>query len=128
MCPQKLQIFSRFNSLSVNAEMEAPTHIYECFDGGSSTGSGGDLSKRRHGNRRRHLRGRGLRYRRLAATLGLRGDYWSTAQGHLAQAVRDRRVILNDYPGRDGVLPTARAGLRRNFSLVGWRLSARRGL
>jgi outer membrane receptor protein involved in Fe transport len=52
------------------------------------------------------------------ATLGLRGDYWSTAQGHLAQSLRvpSTQEFFNDYPGRDGVLPTARAGLRRNFS------------
>jgi outer membrane receptor protein involved in Fe transport len=55
------------------------------------------------------------------ATLGLRGDYWSTAQGHLAQSLRvpSTPEFYNDYPGRDGVLPTARAGLRRNFS-NGW--------
>lgn len=55
------------------------------------------------------------------ATLGLRGDYWSTAQGHLAQSTRvpSTQEFFNDYPGRDGVLPTARAGVRRNFS-SGW--------
>ena len=55
------------------------------------------------------------------ATLGLRGDYWSTAQGHLAQSLRvpSTQEFFNDYPGRDGVLPTGRAGLRRNFS-DGW--------
>jgi vitamin B12 transporter len=52
------------------------------------------------------------------ATLGLRGDYWSTAQGHLAQSLRmpSTQEFYNDYPGRDGVLPTGRLGLRRNFS------------
>jgi vitamin B12 transporter len=55
------------------------------------------------------------------ATLGLRGDYWSTAQGHLAESLRVPNTLLfdNDYPGRDGLLPTGRAGLRRNFS-EGW--------
>lgn len=52
------------------------------------------------------------------ATLGLRGDYWSTAQGHLAQALRmpSTQEFYDDYKGRDGLLPTARAGLRRNFA------------
>jgi outer membrane receptor protein involved in Fe transport len=51
-------------------------------------------------------------------TLGLRGDYWSTAQGHLVQSVRATGAVAlqNDYPGRDGLVPTARAGVRRNFS------------
>ncbi|MGA9794520.1 MAG: TonB-dependent receptor [Rhizomicrobium sp.] len=55
------------------------------------------------------------------ATVGIRGDYWSTAQGHLAQALRVPSTLefFDDYPGRDGVLPTGRAGLRRNFS-GGW--------
>ena len=29
--PQKLQIFSRFNSLSNHAEVKAPSHVDECF-------------------------------------------------------------------------------------------------
>jgi outer membrane receptor protein involved in Fe transport len=50
-------------------------------------------------------------------TLGVRGDYWATSQGHLVETVRATGAITNDqdYAGRDGVVPTARAGIRRNF-------------
>jgi outer membrane receptor protein involved in Fe transport len=54
-------------------------------------------------------------------TLGLRADYWSTAQGHLVQYNRASGAVTSqaDYPGRDGVIPTGRAGARRNFD-AGW--------
>lgn len=51
-------------------------------------------------------------------TLGARGDYWATSQGHLVEQVRATGAISNlqDYPGRDGFVPTARGGIRRNFN------------
>jgi outer membrane receptor protein involved in Fe transport len=51
-------------------------------------------------------------------TLGVRGDYWATSQGHLAELERATGAITNlqDYAGRDGFVPTARGGLRRNFN------------
>jgi outer membrane receptor protein involved in Fe transport len=50
-------------------------------------------------------------------TLGLRGDYWSTAQGHLVQSVRATGAVTldSDFPGRGGLVPTARGGTRYNF-------------
>jgi iron complex outermembrane recepter protein len=50
-------------------------------------------------------------------TLGARGDYWATTQGHLVQAVAATGVVTSDqdFAGRDGAVPTGRAGLRRNF-------------
>ncbi|MGH6870054.1 MAG: TonB-dependent receptor [Rhizomicrobium sp.] len=47
-------------------------------------------------------------------TLGVRGDYWSTAQGHLVQNVRSTGAVTldTDYPGRSGLVPTARGGAR----------------
>ena len=50
-------------------------------------------------------------------TLGLRADYWATAQGHLVQYNRASGAITSaaDYPGRDGLIPTARTGARHNF-------------
>ena len=50
-------------------------------------------------------------------TLGVRADEWATSQGHLLQSVRaSGAVILDaDYAGRDGAVPTGRAGLRRDF-------------
>ena len=50
-------------------------------------------------------------------TLGLRADYWATAQGHLDQYNRATGALTSaqDFQGRDGVVPTARAGARRNF-------------
>jgi len=50
-------------------------------------------------------------------TAGARGDYWADAQGHLVQTVRTTGALLSeaDYPGRNGVVPTGRAGVRRNF-------------
>ncbi|HEY8947434.1 MAG TPA: TonB-dependent receptor [Rhizomicrobium sp.] len=51
------------------------------------------------------------------ATLGARLDYWSTAQGHLVQSVRATNAVLldSDFKGREGTVPTARAGLRRSI-------------
>jgi vitamin B12 transporter len=50
-------------------------------------------------------------------TLGVRADYWSTAQGHLVQQVRANNAVLldNDFKGREGTVPTARAGARRTI-------------
>lgn len=55
-------------------------------------------------------------------TLGLRGDRWSTAQGHLVQSVRatGATVLQADYQGRDGIVPTGRIGVRRNFDDGGY--------
>ena len=51
------------------------------------------------------------------ATLGVRLDYWSTAQGHLVQSVRATNAVLldSDFKGREGTVPTARAGVRRSI-------------
>lgn len=51
-------------------------------------------------------------------TLGARGDYWSTAQGHLVQNLRSTGAVTldNDFAGKSGLVPTARGGARRNFS------------
>lgn len=51
-------------------------------------------------------------------TAGVRGDYWGTAQGHLLQYTLATGVVTtNDrYQPREGVVPTARLGTRRNFS------------
>ncbi|HUJ04278.1 MAG TPA: TonB-dependent receptor, partial [Rhizomicrobium sp.] len=51
-------------------------------------------------------------------TIGVRADDWATSQGHLVESVRASGAITNDqdYPGRSGVVPTARAGLRYDFS------------
>ncbi len=50
-------------------------------------------------------------------TLGARGDYWATSQGHLVQGVASTgaTTLDDDFAGRDGAVPTGRAGLRRNF-------------
>ncbi|HUB84739.1 MAG TPA: TonB-dependent receptor [Rhizomicrobium sp.] len=49
-------------------------------------------------------------------TLGLRADYWATAQGHLDQYARATNALTSQtvYQGRDGVIPTARAGIRKS--------------
>lgn len=54
-------------------------------------------------------------------TLGARADYWATAQGHLVQYNRSSGAITSasDYSDRDGMIPTGRAGARRNFD-AGW--------
>lgn len=51
------------------------------------------------------------------ATLGVRLDYWATSQGHLVQGLVPSGVVTSstDYAGRDGTVPTGRAGLKRNF-------------
>ena len=51
-------------------------------------------------------------------TLGLRLDYWATAQGHLVQTVRATNAVLldSDFKGREGTVPTGRIGARRNFA------------
>lgn len=50
-------------------------------------------------------------------TLAARADYWATSQGNLLQTVRSSGAVLlhDDYAGRDGTVPTGRAGVRRNF-------------
>ena len=47
VCPQILQIFGRFNSLSNDPEIEASTHVYEFSDSGRSTRNGSDLADKR---------------------------------------------------------------------------------
>ena len=47
VCPQELQIFNCFNSLSVNAQVKAPSHVDEGFHGGRSTGNGADPPEKR---------------------------------------------------------------------------------
>jgi outer membrane cobalamin receptor len=51
------------------------------------------------------------------ATLGARLDYWATSEGHLLQKVVASGATLTntDYPGRDGTVPTGRAGLKYGF-------------
>lgn len=51
-------------------------------------------------------------------TLGVREDHWVTSQGHLVQQVRatGATTVDNDYPGKDGYVPTARGGARYDFS------------
>jgi outer membrane receptor protein involved in Fe transport len=51
-------------------------------------------------------------------TLGVRGDYWATSQGHLVETLRATGAVTNlqEYPGKDGIVPTARGGIRRNFN------------
>ena len=49
-------------------------------------------------------------------TLGLRADYWATAQGHIDQYSRATQALTSQtlYQGRNGVIPTARAGIRKS--------------
>ena len=47
VCPQKLEIFDRFNPLSNDPEVKASSHVDERFDGSRSTGNGGDLAEER---------------------------------------------------------------------------------
>ena len=51
-------------------------------------------------------------------TAGVRADYWADSQGHLVQSnlATGAVTLSNDYPGRDGTVPTARVGARYNFS------------
>ncbi len=50
-------------------------------------------------------------------TAGLRADYWADSQGHLVQTnlASGAVTLSDDYPGRDGLVPTARVGARYNF-------------
>ncbi len=50
-------------------------------------------------------------------TLGVRADYWATAQGHLDQYARATNALTSQtvYQGRNGVIPTARAGVRKSI-------------
>ncbi|MGD0143507.1 MAG: TonB-dependent receptor [Rhizomicrobium sp.] len=51
-------------------------------------------------------------------TAGVRADYWADSQGHLVQTTLATGAVISafDYPGRDGLVPTARVGARYNFS------------
>jgi outer membrane receptor protein involved in Fe transport len=51
-------------------------------------------------------------------TVGVRGDYWGTAQGHLLQYALSTGKATTDaqYQARDGVIPTGRVGARHDFS------------
>lgn len=51
-------------------------------------------------------------------TLGLRADIWATTNGHLVQSALSTGSVTLDrqWPSRSGVLPTARGGIRRDFS------------
>jgi len=50
-------------------------------------------------------------------TLGVRADEWSSTGGHLVQnVIKTGQVTLNQrFASRSGVVPTARAGVRRDF-------------
>jgi iron complex outermembrane recepter protein len=50
-------------------------------------------------------------------TLGVRTDYWATAQGHLDQYSRSTgtQTLATIYASRNGAVPTARAGVRRGI-------------
>ncbi len=50
-------------------------------------------------------------------TAGIRADQWSTTNGHLIQTNLSSGAVTLDqhYASRSGVVPTARAGVRRNF-------------
>lgn len=52
------------------------------------------------------------------ATVGIRADQWRSSDGHLVQRARATEVVgLEQYPeAQSGVVPTARAGIRRAFS------------
>ena len=47
VCPQKLEIFNRFNPLSDDPEVKASSHVDERFDGSRSAGNRGDLADER---------------------------------------------------------------------------------
>lgn len=57
-------------------------------------------------------------------TLGVRADAWSSFDGHVQTTDLASSSVLSDYrsASRSGVLPTARAGLRRDYG--GWYLRA----
>ena len=50
----------------------------------------------------------------LLLTAGARLDYWQNSDGHLLQRTRSTGVVTlqQDYAAKDGVVPTARGGLR----------------
>ncbi len=50
-------------------------------------------------------------------TLGLRGDAWSSSGGRVLTTSIATASVLSDYhaPSRSGILPTMRAGVRRDF-------------
>lgn len=52
------------------------------------------------------------------STIGIRADQWRSSDGHLVQRARaNGAVSLEQYPdAQSGVVPTARAGIRREFS------------
>ncbi len=52
------------------------------------------------------------------ATVGIRADQWRSSDGHLVQRARSNGAIsLEQYPeSQSGVVPTARAGIRRAFA------------
>ena len=51
-------------------------------------------------------------------TAGLRADGWSTAQGHLdiSAIATGAPISQTHFAGRSGVVPTGRAGIRRDFA------------
>ncbi|MBU6472381.1 MAG: TonB-dependent receptor [Alphaproteobacteria bacterium] len=51
-------------------------------------------------------------------TAGVRADEWATSQGHLVQSsIASGAVSLqSNPPSRDGLVPTGRLGVRRNFA------------
>jgi outer membrane receptor protein involved in Fe transport len=50
-------------------------------------------------------------------TIGLRADHWSSTGGHLIQSVLASGVVTLDQrtPSKNGIVPTARLGLRQNI-------------
>ncbi len=51
-------------------------------------------------------------------TAGLRGDAWSTAQGHLdiSSIASGAPISQTHFDGRSGIVPTGRAGIRHDFA------------
>ncbi len=61
-------------------------------------------------------------------TLGLRGDVWSSSNGHVVQTDLASGAVTPQYSGtQSGILPTARLGLRRDFKGFYLRGAAYRG-
>lgn len=50
-------------------------------------------------------------------TVGIRADQWASTGGHLVQSVivTGAETLNQSMPSRSGIVPTARAGLRRDF-------------
>ena len=50
-------------------------------------------------------------------TVGVRADQWATTGGHILQSViaTGAPTLVQHFPSRSGVVPTARAGVRRDF-------------